>query len=114
MNTEPPSQAYLQLVGDVESRHSDIVTGHMFGMANMKRHGRAFGGAYAGGLALKSPKHLYDQILGIPGATPFDPAERGTPMGLWIVLPADTSHLWPDLVDEAIEQLHHDPKEATR
>lgn len=54
--------------------------------------------AWGDGLLVKVPRAEYDAALAQPGVTPFAP-DGESPMGTWIVVPADLIADDPDLID---------------
>lgn len=105
MDTTPPSTEYLEFVDDVLQRWPEVEPGQMFGVPNLKHRRKAFAAGYAGGAVFRLPANTYQHALELDGAQPFDPAERGTPMGTWIMVP--TAHIdhWMTFATLALSHL---------
>ena len=72
----------------------------VFSSKPLKVRGRIFAIPGQGQLILKLPKHLVDDLVSAGQGTRFDPG-HGRIMKEWVVLPAATRDLWPDLARQA-------------
>jgi hypothetical protein len=106
MDTTPPSADYLAFVDEALRTWPDIEAGHMFGVPNLKRHRKAFACGYAGGAVFRLPDDDYDMALQLEGTEPFDPAERGTSMGTWVIVPATFADRWMAYARAALDHLN--------
>jgi TfoX/Sxy family transcriptional regulator of competence genes len=61
----------------------------MFGNLGAFVDGNMFMGLFGSDVGLKLPEEQRQQLLAVPGAGPFGPAER--PMGGYVTIPADWS-----------------------
>jgi hypothetical protein len=78
-----------------------------------KHNRKAFAGGYAGGAVLRLPEDDYETVLQLEGTKPFDPAERGTPMSTWIIVPATFADQWMDYARAALDHLNPTTKAPT-
>jgi hypothetical protein len=97
------SQRYEDLVAEVTARHGDVSPGQMFGMPCLKRGGKVVAGLWKdGGLTVKlTDKAAREEALALPGAELFDPG-MGRRMREWVLVPAEQSSRWDELVERAL------------
>ncbi len=92
-----------ELVANVTARHA-VHESKMFGMPCLKReNGKVVAGYWKdGGVNVKLVDEVHrNAALELPGAKPFDPG-MGRPMREWVPVPAEQSHEWERLVEQAI------------
>lgn len=114
MDTTPPSPEYLAFVDEALRAWPDIDAGHMFGVPNLKRNRKAFAGGYAGGAVFRLPASDYEAALQLDDTEPFDPAERGSPMGTWVIVPTTHVDDWMTYARAALEHLDPTPDALTK
>jgi TfoX/Sxy family transcriptional regulator of competence genes len=97
------SQRYEDLVAEVTARHGDVSPGQMFGMPCLKRAGKVVAGLWKdGGLTVKlTDEAAREEALALPGAELFDPG-MGRRMREWVLVPAEQSDRWDELVERAL------------
>jgi hypothetical protein len=97
------SPRYDELVTDVTARHADVMPGQMFGMPCLKRGGKVVAGYWKdGGLTVKlTDEAAREEALTLPGVDLFDPG-MGRKMREWVLVPADQSDRWDELVERAL------------
>jgi hypothetical protein len=83
-------------VADELTATSDTVRSQMFGMACLKRGGKAFAGDYHGAMVFKLRGEAHAQALALAGAHLFDPSGRDRPMKEWVVIPGEHAARWPE------------------
>jgi len=94
--------AYEAFAADVQARHPSVVPGALFGMPSLTLGGKAFAGAYAGGVVFKLPPSEREQAATLPDSTTFDPSGRGRPMKEWVVVAVGQQAHWDGLADAAV------------
>ena len=96
-------QRYDELVAAVTARHGDVTPGQMFGMPCLKRDGKVVAGFWKdGGLTVKlTDENARNEALALPGVDLFDPG-MGRKMREWVLVPADQSDRWNELVERAL------------
>jgi hypothetical protein len=105
MNDDTASGALWQeLLHDVREVHPEVVSGSMFGMPCAKVTGKAFMGAYGGGVVFKLDPDARERALALPGATLFDPM-GGRPMREWVVVPSAHQAAWTELAEAALAKV---------
>ena len=101
--TADPRAAYEAVVADMTP--SPATASKMFGMPCLKSaEGKAFAGLYQDAMVfkLRGPDHA--RALGLPGAHLFDPSGM-RPMKDWVVVPADSAGVWPELAEAALRSV---------
>lgn len=83
----------LRTLGERGARQKNVFGGRGFLLGKS-----TFVIAWGDGLLVKVPRAEYDAALAQPGVTPFAP-DGESPMGTWIVVPADLIADDPDLID---------------
>ena len=77
----------------------------MFGMPSFKYSGKAFAGLFGDAMVFKLAGDSHTRALTAKGAKLFDPSGEGRAMKAWVVVPASSERLWPQLAAEALEAL---------
>jgi hypothetical protein len=95
---------WQELLERVRDEHPEVVAGAMFGMACAKVNGKAFMGAYGGGVVFKLDPSAREKALAMAGAELFDPM-GGRPMREWVVVPAAHQADWPELAEAALAKV---------
>jgi hypothetical protein len=101
---ETGQQGWLELLEQVREEHPEVVAGSMFGMPCAKVAGKAFMGAYGGGVVFKLDPEPRDRALALAGSQLFDPM-GGRPMREWVVVPAEHHQDWPELAEAALAKV---------
>ena len=98
------SPLWQELLEQVRDEHPEVVAGAMFGMPCAKVAGKAFMGAYGGGVVFKLDPAARERALALAGAEPFDPM-GGRPMREWVVVPSAHQATWPELAEAALAKV---------
>jgi hypothetical protein len=100
MSPEVGQEPWQDLLEQLRGMHPEVVAGTMFGMPCAKTGGKAFMGAYGGGVVFKLDPEARGRALSLAGAELFDPM-GGRPMREWVVVPAAHEAEWPSLAEAA-------------
>jgi hypothetical protein len=95
---------WLELLEHLREAHPDVMSGAMFGMPCAKVGGKAFMGAYGGGVVFKLDPAARERALALAGSELFDPM-GGRPMREWVVVDAEHQAAWPELADAALAKV---------
>jgi hypothetical protein len=101
---EVGQQPWQELLEEVREVHPEVVGGSMFGMPCAKVAGKAFMGAYGGGVVFKLDPAARERALALAGSEPFDPM-GGRPMREWVVVPDAHRQDWPELAEAAFTKV---------
>ena len=94
-----------EIADELAARDPAVALGQMFGMACVKRYGKAGVGFYKGEMVFKLPDEVQrERALALKGAKLFDPM-GGRPMREWVQVPATHADEWAGFATVATEAL---------
>ena len=113
MQVPKPTEADKERFTELVPEAPDVEVKPMFGNLGAFVHGNMFMGLFGSDIGIKLPEDGQQELLAVPGAGPFGPADR--PMGGYVALPAgwsaDQAGSW---IDRALEHVAAFPPKARK